>query len=640
MFHGSSHIIMARDSMSPTDRPPDEPDAFGDDTVDDLLPTASQPSDEDDWDASMSSALDSFLSESESAPAGPPVAAPRQDVAPAVQAARETPAPTPNREAPRARDASPRDFARPVQTPRETPAGTTESEPDRTPPDAPRQDFARAVPAPRETSVRTTLPEPVQTREMFGTAPHGGKGRFQDLIQSAGAAARRWSGSRRRDATGQQRPERAVPGPQQPPEPPEPAFEPEPPTRLVEPPLAASPRPSPLRPVPSTRVDDAVAARMRDLAPVPEQGMAAAPNRLAPLAVAGARALRGAQSGVSNSLSEAQRSLARRRSQPSSAAKRPSAHAERLAVTALVLLGIAEAMLIGWHLLARGAPVASGMVTVTSKPEGAQVLIDGNLQGVTPASIAVPEGVHALEIRSNAPTQVMALNIAKGAEVSHFFDLPVGTAAASLRVETKPAGARVLVDGRARGTAPVVVTGLNPGSHTVRVERGPHWRERAITLESGANASVSLPIEILAARPTQGYGWLAVSSPVELQAYEGGRLVGMSRAGPWQLTAGRHDLEFVNEAFGVRVAKIIELKAGATLPVVVSPAKGLVSITTTPAAEIQIDGERVGMSPIVKRQVPAGQHDLVVVHRELGERRISLTVAAGTPVSLSVDLRR
>ena len=604
--------------MSPTDRPPDTPDAFGDDTVDDFLPTTSQASDEDEWDASMSSALDSFLSESDRAPAGPPAAPPRQDVAPPTPAARETPAPAPNRDAPEARDAVPREPAATVQAPREPPVATTERVPVHTR-DAPRQDFERAVQSSREAPVRTRAPEPVQTREMFGSAASSGAGRLQDLLKSAGAAARRWAGSRRQEA---------------------PAFEPPPPPAMVAPPPVVSPPLSPPRPLPSTGVDNTVAGRVRDLPPVPEQPMPPVPNRLAPVADAGARALRALRSGLSSGASEAQRTMARRRVEPSSGTKRAAPHAERLAVTALVLLGVAEAMLIGWHLLARRAPVASGVVTVTSKPEGAQVLIDGELQGTTPGSFPVPEGVHALEIRSSGPTQVMALNIAKGGELSHFFDLPVGTAAASLRVETKPGGARVLVDGRARGTAPVVVTGLNPGSHTVRVERGPHWRERGITLESGANASLSLPIDALAARPTEGHGWLTVSSPVELQAYENGTLVGSSRAGPWQLQAGRHDLEFVNETFGVHVAKVVELKAGATLPLVVRPPAGLVSIATSPSAEIRIDGERVGMSPIVKRQVPAGRHDLVVVHRELGERRISLTVAAGAPVSLSVDLRR
>ena len=197
----------------------------------------------------------------------------------------------------------------------------------------------------------------------------------------------------------------------------------------------------------------------------------------------------------------------------------------------------------------------------------------------------------------------------------------------------------MLVDGRPRGTTPTVVGGLNPGVHMVRVERGGQWRERAVTLASGANASLDLPIDALATRPTEGHGWLAVSSPVEVQAYENGRLVGSSRAGPWQLRAGRHDLEFVNETFGVHVATSVELKAGATMPIVISPPAGLVSIATSPAAEIQIDGERVGMSPIVQRQVSPGQHDVVALHREFGERRISLTVAAGVPISVNLDLR-
>ena len=310
------------------------------------------------------------------------------------------------------------------------------------------------------------------------------------------------------------------------------------------------------------------------------------------------------------------------------------------AIAALVLVGLAEIVMIGWRMLARPSEASSGGLTVTSKPAGAQFLVDGEPVGVTPATVKIPEGLHALEIRSGGPTQVMAIRIDKGRDISRFFDLPVGTAPASVRVDSKPGGARVLVDGRVRGRSPVTIAGLNPGQHAIRVERGSQFLQRELMLESGAESSLTLELEALSGEPTEGHGWLAVSMPVELQAYEKGRLVGTSRAGPWQLEAGSHEIEFINQSLGVRLRRTVDVVQGKTAAIELAVPSGLVSISSSASAEIQIDGEAVGMAPIVNRPLTAGQHDIVAKQTELGERRLSVTIAAGTSVSMKVDFRR
>jgi hypothetical protein len=311
-----------------------------------------------------------------------------------------------------------------------------------------------------------------------------------------------------------------------------------------------------------------------------------------------------------------------------------------VAIGILLLVGLAEVIAIGWRFANRPSQTAVGTLTVTSTPSGAQFLVDGEPVGVTPSTVQIPEGIHALEIRSGGPTQVVALRIDKDRDVSRFFDLPIGTSPASVRIDTKPSGARVLVDGKVRGRSPLSVAGLNPGQHTVRVERGPQFLQVDVMLESGAQRSLPLEFEPLASEPTEGHGWLAVSMPVELQAYEKGRLVGTSRAGPWQLEAGSHEIEFINQALGVRVRRTVDVAAGKTATLDVPVPSGLVSVSTTTSAEIQIDGDTVGTAPIVNRPLAAGQHDIIARHAELGERRLSVTVSAGTALSVKIDFGR
>jgi hypothetical protein len=64
------------------------------------------------------------------------------------------------------------------------------------------------------------------------------------------------------------------------------------------------------------------------------------------------------------------------------------------------------------------------------------------------------------------------------------------------------------------------------------------------------------------------------------------------------------------------------------------------SVTTSVAAEIAIDGAALGAAPVMRHTVTAGQHDLIVRHPVLGERRLLVTVLPGGAVDVHVDLNK
>lgn len=56
----------------------------------------------------------------------------------------------------------------------------------------------------------------------------------------------------------------------------------------------------------------------------------------------------------------------------------------------------------------------------------------------------------------------------------------------SLSVVSRPAGARVAVDGQARGQTPLTLGGLRPGTYTVTVSlRGYGTEEHAVQVSAG-----------------------------------------------------------------------------------------------------------------------------------------------------------
>jgi hypothetical protein len=64
------------------------------------------------------------------------------------------------------------------------------------------------------------------------------------------------------------------------------------------------------------------------------------------------------------------------------------------------------------------------------------------------------------------------------------------------------------------------------------------------------------------------------------------------------------------------------------------------ALNAQPWADVWIDGERIGETPIGNVAVPIGPHEVVFRHPELGEHVVRATVTLTAPTRLSVDLRK
>lgn len=66
----------------------------------------------------------------------------------------------------------------------------------------------------------------------------------------------------------------------------------------------------------------------------------------------------------------------------------------------------------------------SGTLVVESNPEGVQLFIDGQSQGVTPITVKVKSGVHKVELRGAGKPKVFNVFISSGARVSQYIEFP------------------------------------------------------------------------------------------------------------------------------------------------------------------------------------------------------------------------
>jgi hypothetical protein len=285
------------------------------------------------------------------------------------------------------------------------------------------------------------------------------------------------------------------------------------------------------------------------------------------------------------------------------------------------------------------APVARGTLAVATTPRGANVVIDGEQRGRAPLTIELNAGEHVLQVGLDGASRTVPFSVSPGAQVSQVIDLPKAVApTGQLQVRTEPSGAKVSVDGQKKGASPVTVEGLMPGTHTVTVEGQLGAVTQQVTIESGATASLVVPLSAPQGAPVSG--WISVAAPIDVQIFEKGQLIGSNRLDKIMASVGRHDLEIVNEALGLRLNRTITVTPGQVSSMRIDPPRGTLSLNAVPWAEVFIDGNRAGETPIGNVQLPIGPHEVVFRHPELGEQRFTAMVTAATPARLSADFRR
>ena len=198
-----------------------------------------------------------------------------------------------------------------------------------------------------------------------------------------------------------------------------------------------------------------------------------------------------------------------------------------------------------------------------------------------------------------------------------------------LVVKTSPAGARVLVDGKARGVTPLTLTDLSPGSHEVALESNAGTIHRTVTV--AANETAEIDESIFS-------GWVAVYAPFEVAISENGRVLRTDERNQFLLPPGIHQIRLTNKRLAYDSVQQVEVKPGETIALRLTPNPSTLTVTASEAAEVWLDGARVGDTPLSALPVPLGTHDLVVKRASGGERRFPITIGA-SPFSLHVEFQ-
>lgn len=314
----------------------------------------------------------------------------------------------------------------------------------------------------------------------------------------------------------------------------------------------------------------------------------------------------------------------------------------KIGVVVVAFLLLSVSAFVVWPQAAR--PDAS--LTVESDPPGAAVRLDGQPRGRTPLVLTLTPGTYAVAVGEggDARERRVTLTEAERASVYHVLTAPAAPATpaprssppplAGLSVITQPPGGTVILDGTERGTAPLVVHSLRPGVHQLTVRNQGTVYEDRVTLEAGTTSRV-----VVGTNPESGAGWLSVQAPLRLQVHEEGKLIGSTETERLMLPTGEHELTFSDPETGFRATHVVRIASGSTTGLTVDIPLAPVNVNAIPWAEVSIDNERIGETPIGNHMLPLGKHDVELRHPQLGTKRVQISVSLDGPNRVAVNMR-
>ena len=224
---------------------------------------------------------------------------------------------------------------------------------------------------------------------------------------------------------------------------------------------------------------------------------------------------------------------------------------------------------------------------------------------------------------------------------------PPATVATVNLVTTNP-GAAVIVDGQSAGVTPLDLK-ISSEMRTISVAPTVVSRQEQVVGSTGQQhdalddvrrAANQPPRAVPATVPAERVGGIRLLSPIPLDVFEGDRRLGSSRTGIVPAAAGRRELDLVNSVLGFRAREVVDVRAGQTVALTVTPPNGRININAVPWAEVLIAGKSVGETPIGNLSIPLGEHEIVLRHPQLGEVRRTAIVRLDAVTLVSANLQR
>ena len=304
-----------------------------------------------------------------------------------------------------------------------------------------------------------------------------------------------------------------------------------------------------------------------------------------------------------------------------------------------------------------------GLIAVNSNPSGALITYDGKPTTTKTPFIAdgwIPIGIHAISLKLDGyddyfttfmvekgkTAQVNAVLVKTGSSPPN----PTSTTG-SLQITSIPSGAAVYIDEGSQGTTPVNVSGLAAGSYTVKLTKSGYtdYQQPAITVAAGKTTPLNVNLVATTPGSSTGTGSISIiSSPSGASVNLDGWDKGTTPTTLDDVKAGSHTLTLTKTGYQDSV-KTVPVTGGNTTQVTASltiqdpgpqpSGPGTLTIRSTPVgANVYIDGETAGITPVKIQNVKAGTHKILLTLQSYPDTTQTVEITAGSDKEISIDL--
>lgn len=277
---------------------------------------------------------------------------------------------------------------------------------------------------------------------------------------------------------------------------------------------------------------------------------------------------------------------------------------------------------------------AIGSILVDSDVNGAEVYLDGNLKpGATPMVIPdIAAGPHVVEVRKEPALpwrQTVQVEAGKTVKVTAELSATINGQGGNIRVLSNVEGAMVFLDGAEKGAAPIDLKNVEPGEHVVEIRAaGFVTREERVTVAAGAAAVLKLDLQADGVKAAVGI--VKVVSPVsEAEVFIDGEKVGTVpqekelATGDHFVVVSKPGYQHFKKKLTVEEGKVITITAE------LKSVGGLRFLSNPGGAQVMMDGQAIGVTPMVSEEVSAGEHIISVSLDGYLDFETSVKVAGG-----------
>lgn len=291
-------------------------------------------------------------------------------------------------------------------------------------------------------------------------------------------------------------------------------------------------------------------------------------------------------------------------------------------------------------------PVNYGTISVESQPAGAQIYFNGNYRGIAPLTISdVWPGKYTIEAElSGYQPYTTSVTVTSGFRTSVYCPMTRLDTSGSLYIFSQPANSNIYLDGVYRGTTPLTLDNLAATTHILQLDHTGYYDWKStVDIPAGGTRTVSATLNPM---PTSSKGWVYVSSS------PGGAMVTIDGVGFGQtpasgslklnnIPAGDHTVALSLAGYqpystvtGVSANTVSEVSK-ILQPISTVSGRGGLSVSSTPsAANVFLDNNFIGITPLTINEVGAGSHLLTL--KEEGYQDYSTTIQVNTGATSTV----